>query len=314
MAISKITDTVISTRGLTKHYGDLTAVDNLSLNIKRGEIYGFLGLNGAGKTTTIRMLLGMIRPTSGTAEIFGQRVHATSHDIWSRVGYLVDVPSAYPDLTLRQNLEIARRLYHVDDSRAVDRIMKSLDIDAYAERRARNLSHGNAQRLGLARAMLHRPQLLLLDEPASGLDPAGIVEIREMLRAVCCESGTTVLMSSHILDEVARLASRIGIIHQGRLLEELDADRLEQQLRPRLLIDARDRETARLALLGGGFNVKAGENGTLEIENESAVKHPDDVASLLVQAGAPPTLLQVKQESLEDHFLKLVGANGSREA
>ena len=301
-------DTVISTSGLTKRYADLTAVDSLSLGIRRGEIYGFLGLNGAGKTTTIRMLLGMIRPTSGSAEIFGQRVNAASNHIWSRVGYLVDVPSAYPDLTLRQNLEIARRLYHIDDPQAVDRIMKALDIDKYAGQRARNLSHGNAQRLGLARAMLHQPEILLLDEPASGLDPAGIVEIREMLRTLCCQNGTTILMSSHILDEVARLASRIGIIHQGRLLEELDADQLERRLKPRLLVDARDRQAARQALTASGFSVKTAENGALEIENESAIARPDDIASLLVRAEAPPTLLQVKQESLEAHFLKLVAA------
>jgi ABC-2 type transport system ATP-binding protein len=155
--------------------------------------------------------------------------------------------------------------------------------------------------------MLHEPELLLLDEPASGLDPAGIVQVREMLRTLACEKGTTVLMSSHLLDEVARLASRIGIIHQGHLLEELDAARLEQRLRPRLYVDARDRGAARLALMDKGFSVNTAGDGTLEIDSDRAIEHPDDIASLLVAAGAPPTLLKVKQESLEAHFLRMVG-------
>ena len=307
MTNNKNTDIVVSAHGLTKHFGNLTAVDSLSLNIKRGEIYGFLGLNGAGKTTTIRMLLGMVRPTSGTAEIFGQNVQAVSHGIWARVGYMVDIPSAYPDLTVRQNLEITRRLYHVD------RIMQELAIHTYADRVARTLSHGNAQRLGLAKAMLHEPELLLLDEPASGLDPAGIVEVRERLRALAHERGTTVLMSSHILDEVARLASRIGIIHQGALLEELDAPQLEQQLKPHLVVDACDREAAKLALIKNGFSINVGEDGTLQVEGESAIEHPDEIANLLVREDVPPTLLQVKQESLETHFLKLVESSKGKE-
>ena len=310
MAIGKAgMDSVVAVSGLTKPYGDVVAVDNLSLHIRPGDIYGFLGLNGAGKTTTIRMLLGMVRPTSGTAKIFDQKVHATSQDIWSRVGYLVDVPSAYPDLTVRENLEVTRRLYHIADPRAVDRIMEVLALGSYANRCARTLSHGNAQRLGLAKAIIHDPELLLLDEPASGLDPAGIVEVREMLLALARERGTTVFMSSHLLDEVARLATRIGIIHEGRLLEELDTAQLERHLRPRLLIDARDREAARMTLVGAGSSVKAGEDGTLEVDRDRAIERPDEVSSLLVKAGVPPTLLHVKQESLEAHFLRMVGAH-----
>lgn len=217
------------------------------------------------------------------------------------------MPSAYPDLTVRENLEIARRLHHISDPRSVNRIIGALTLGAYADRRARTLSHGNAQRLGLAKAMLHEPELLLLDEPASGLDPAGIIEVREILRTLTCEKGTTVLMSSHLLDEVARLASRIGIIHEGHLLEELDAARLERRLRPRLSIDARDREAARATLTGKGFSVNATEDGTLEIDSDRAIERPDDIASLLVEAGTPPTLLKVKQESLEAHFLRMVG-------
>ncbi len=184
-----MTDTgyAISADGLTKRYGAICAVDNVSLRVGRGEIYAFLGLNGAGKTTTIRMLLGMIRPTSGAAYLLGRPVSADARDLWAQVGYLVETPHAYPELTVRENLEVFRRLRELRDPKAVERIIERLALTAYAERRAGTLSLGNAQRLGLAKALLHDPSLLLLDEPANGLDPAGVVEIRELLRELAHE-------------------------------------------------------------------------------------------------------------------------------
>jgi ABC-2 type transport system ATP-binding protein len=298
----------ISTTQLTKRYGDKTAVERLSLQVREGEIYAFLGLNGAGKTTTIRMLLGMIHPTGGTADIFGTRVQADAQGLWSQVGYLVETPTAYPELTVRENLEVSRRLHLVPDPRVVERTMEHLKLTEYADRRARTLSLGNAQRLGLAKALLHSPRLLILDEPANALDPAGVVEVRELLRELAQHQGVTVFMSSHILGEVARLATRIGIIHQGKLLEELDAAELEQRCRQWLVVDARDRQAARAALVAGGYAVEPTQNGTLELVDVRATAHPDDVARLLVQAGAPPTRLSVEQDDLETHFLKLVGA------
>jgi ABC-2 type transport system ATP-binding protein len=298
----------ISTTQLTKRYGDKTAVERLSLQVREGEIYAFLGLNGAGKTTTIRMLLGMIHPTGGTADIFGTRVQADAQGLWSQVGYLVETPTAYPELTVRENLEVSRRLHLVPDPRVVERTMEHLKLTEYANRRARTLSLGNAQRLGLAKALLHSPRLLILDEPANALDPAGVVEVRELLRELAQHQGVTVFMSSHILGEVARLATRIGIIHQGKLLEELDAAELEQRCRQWLVVDARDRQAARAALVAGGYAVEPAQNGTLELVDVRATAHPDDVARLLVQAGAPPTRLSVEQDDLETHFLKLVGA------
>ena len=297
----------IATTQLTKRYGDKTAVEQLSLQVREGEIYAFLGLNGAGKTTTIRMLLGMIRPTEGSATIFGTRVDTGVRDLWSQVGYLVETPTAYPELTVRENLEASRRLHQVNDPHAVRRTMERLKLTEYADRRARTLSLGNAQRLGLAKALLHSPKLLLLDEPANALDPAGVVEVRELLRELAEQQGVTVFMSSHILGEVARLATRIGIIHKAKLLEELDADELEQRCRQWLVVDARDRQAARAALIAGGYTVEPISSGALELLGEHATAHPDDVARLLVQAGTPPTRLSVEQDDLETHFLKLVG-------
>ncbi len=238
----------IETVDLGKRYGKVIAVKHLSLRVAEGEIYAFLGLNGAGKTTTIRMLLGMIKPTWGTAQVLQTRVRLGSREPWAAVGYLVETPHSYQELTVFENLEVARRLHPGTAPEAVGRMIERMGLAAYADRRAGTLSQGNAQRLGLAKALLHAPRLLLLDEPANGLDPAGIVEIRELLLELTREQGVTVFLASHILAEVSRLAQRIGILHQGRLLQELDVDELEQHRRRRLLLRARDLEAARLAL------------------------------------------------------------------
>ena len=303
---------IIETENLGKRYGDVKAVDGLSLRVAEGEIYTFLGLNGAGKTTTIRMLLGMIKPDGGSATVLGKRVRVGSREPWAGVGYLVETPHAYPELTVRENLEAARRLHPGTDRKAVSQAIERLGLGAYAERRAGVLSLGNVQRLGLAKALLHHPRLILLDEPANGLDPAGIVEIRELLLELTRQEGLTVFMSSHILAEVARLANRIGIIHAGRLLREMDVAGLESERRRRLLVRARNIEAARQVLSDAGYPCESQADGRLSLDQAAALERPDDIASLLVQAGTPPTELLVEQEELENYFLRLVGANGDK--
>jgi ABC-2 type transport system ATP-binding protein len=216
-------DTTIATRALTKRYRDVLAVDSLDLDVRRGEIYGFLGRNGAGKTTTIRMLLGLIRPSGGEVTVLGRRIVPGETDVFGHVGYLVESATAYPNLTVRENLDIQRRLTGAPASATANAI-EQLHLGEYADRRAGQLSLGNKQRLSLARALLHSPEVLVLDEPANALDPAGIVEVRQLLRSLVDERGVTVFMSSHILAEVAHLADRIGIVHEGRLLEEFDRE------------------------------------------------------------------------------------------
>ncbi len=303
----------IETEGLAKRFGTVTggdavtAVEDLSLRVAEGEIYAFLGLNGAGKTTTIRMLLGMIKPTAGSAHVLGTRVRLGSREPWAAVGYLVEMPHSYPELTVRENLEVARRLHPGTPPQAVSRFIERLGLGPDADRRAATRSQGNAQRLGLAKALLHEPRLLLLDEPANGLDPAGIVEIRSLLLELTRTQGVTVFMSSHILAEVARLAGRIGIIHQGRLLQELDVDELERDRRRRLLVRARDTEAAARVLAAAGQPSELLPDGTIALRNAAAIAHPDDVAGLLAGAGVPPTHLVVEEEELERYFLRLVG-------
>ena len=230
-------DYIIETNGICKNYGKLKAVDRVSLGVKKGEIYGFLGLNGAGKTTTIRMLLGMINPSEGKAYINGKRVSPAEKKIWEKVGYMVEIPYAYPELTVKENLEMFRKLRFINETDAIEKIMDKLNLKQYKDVKARHLSQGNAQRLGIAKALLHNPEILILDEPSNGLDPAGIVEIRELLISLALNEGKTIFISSHILAEISKIAGRIGIIHNGKLIKETDALQLDKE-RLKNLIDS----------------------------------------------------------------------------
>jgi len=297
-------DTAIATRALTKRYRDVLAVDSLDLDVRRGEIYGFLGRNGAGKTTTIRMLLGLIRPSGGDVEVMGERVRPGTSDVFGRVGYLVEAATAYPNLTVRENLDIQRRLTRAPRG-AVAEVIELMRLGELADRRAGVLSLGNKQRLSLARALLHNPELLVLDEPANALDPAGIVEVRGLLRSLASEHGVTVFMSSHILAEVAHLADRIGIVHEGRLLEELDRDQLRAQERLYVEVGVSEPERAATLLTDAGFAHVERADGRLRVFD--AEERVPEMARALVGAGLDITELASVREDLEAHFLRLTG-------
>lgn len=300
----------LETQLLSKQFGSTVAVDCLSLRVERGEIYAFLGLNGAGKTTTIRMLLGMIRPTSGEARVLGMDVAGRGVKPWASVGYLVETADAYPELSVRENLDAVRRLRPGTRVQAVAQTIERLGLTSYADRPAGTLSHGNKQRLGVAKALLHQPDLLILDEPANGLDPAGIVEMRALLTSLARGQGVTIFMSSHILSEVARLAHRIGIIHRGQLLQELDVAELERNRRSRLLVTTRDSRAACSFLESAVYAVSMNGDAVVAVTDDEAIDRPDKVATLLVTAGLPPTMLLTQHEELEQYFLRVVGVSG----
>ena len=193
---------IIQTNKLTKRYGDTIAVNSVSIHVKEGEIYGFLGLNGAGKTTTIRLLLGLIKPDSGSCKLF-EKEPKQSSDIWNEVGYLIETPHSYPNLSVYENLEVICKLRDISAKSKINEIIDRLKLDPYKNKKEKNLSSGNKQRLGLAKALIHKPKLLLLDEPINGLDPAGIVEIRELLKELAENHKTTIFLSSHILSEIS---------------------------------------------------------------------------------------------------------------
>jgi ABC-2 type transport system ATP-binding protein len=302
-------ENIIVTENVTKYYGKVKAVDGISIKVRKGEIYGFLGLNGAGKTTLIRMLLGMIRPTSGHATIQGEIVSAGNYHLWSDVGYLVETPYSYPDLTVRENLQLLRDLRRISDMSRIDSIINKLNLTQYADRKAKHLSLGNAQRLGLAKALIHNPSILILDEPSNGLDPAGIVEIRELLHDLSTNQGVTVFVSSHILAEIAKIATRIAIIHQGKLLQELNTEQLNSSRKRRLVLEARDMRSLQQQLISIGYTFESAEKSVI-VSDMHAVNNPDEICSALVKKGSTPTKLLVEEEDLESYFLRVINDNG----
>ncbi|MFI7743163.1 ABC transporter ATP-binding protein [Kocuria rhizosphaericola] len=292
-------------QGVSKHYGPVRAVDRVSFEVRPGELYALLGLNGAGKTTVMRMVLGMVRPAAGSVTVLGRG--RGDRSVWAEVGYLVEAASAYPELTVRENLEVARRLHRVRSPGAVEDAVELFGLREHADRRARVLSLGNLQRLALARAVLHRPSLLVLDEPVNGLDPAGVVEVRTLLERLAREHGTAVLLSSHILGEVARVATRIGVLHRGGLLDEFATAALPDRVRRHLELTTRDDARAVRVLAAAGFAARRGPRAVV-LEEDRATDRPDAVAAALVHGGVPPTGLTVVHEDLEAYFLRLVDA------
>jgi ABC-2 type transport system ATP-binding protein len=295
----------IRTEDLCKRYGALAAVDSLNLEVAAGEVYGFLGRNGAGKTTTIRMLLGLVRPTRGRVLLFGKDVARARMEAVRPVGSLVETATSYPNLTVRENLEIQRRLTRTGPG-AVEQAIALLGLEPVAGRQAGRLSLGNKQRLALARALLPGPRLLILDEPANTLDPAGIVEIRRLLRRLADERAVTVFVSSHILAEISKLADRIGIIHRGRLVEQIDCRR-PPQAAERLELRVSDPQRALSLLRGtaGMGEVQQLEGGAMRILGGTVP--PSAVARLLVGAGLELHALCPAEEGLESLFLRLTG-------
>jgi len=294
----------INTSSLTKRFGATTATDGISIRVDAGEIYGFLGLNGAGKTTLIRMLLGMIKPDSGTVMLFGKQL-TSKFDRWNDVGYLVETPYSYPNLSVKENLKIFYKLRQLNYSLLIDRVIEKLKLSYYRDVKAKFLSTGNQQRLGLAKALMHQPKLLMLDEPTNGLDPEGIVEVRTLLKELS-KNGSTIFLSSHILGEVNKLAGRIGIVHEGKLIKELTTHELNDQLIRRLLVQTNDNAKAIQHLSSSNYKAILTENGDIEISDADAIKNSENISKFLVDQGLPPKQLHLLTEDLETYFLRTI--------
>jgi len=292
----------IVARSLTKRYGRALAVDDVSFEVAPGEIVGFLGPNGAGKTTTLRMLAGLIRPTRGDGEVLGRRVPGPS---LRDVGTMIEEPSFYPYLSGRDNLRHAALLHGGVAPERIGEVLAFVKMEAAADKRVRAYSQGMRQRLALARALLWRPRVLLLDEPSNGLDPVGIAEIRENLRAVARE-GVTVLVSSHILAEIEKLVDRILAIERGRLVFDGPLHRLlarAEALTLRYTLRATDTEALERAARDFGLaSERVGDAVLVEVGAERA----DDLVSDLVAAGVRVVEAQRDTDDLEDAYLRLV--------
>lgn len=298
---------IIQTDLLTKKFGETSASDSISIHVKEGEIYGFLGLNGAGKTTLIRMLLGMIKPDNGYIKLFGKKL-TSQFDQWNDIGYLVETPYSYPNLSVYENLKVYYKLRQLSDPNLIEEIIEKLKLNIYRDKKAKVLSLGNQQRLGLAKALMHKPKLLILDEPINGLDPEGIVEVRELLKELA-NNGSTILLSSHILGEISKVANRIGIIHQGRLVKELTINELSEQLSKKIIVNTANNELAIMELLNHNYNAKFNTNNEIEITNDKAISNPEMISKLLVERNFPPKEIFLFTEDLEMFFLRTIKNN-----
>jgi ABC-2 type transport system ATP-binding protein len=296
-------DYAIQTSGLGRQFGGVSAVEELDLLVPERAVYGFLGQNGAGKTTTIRMLLGLLRPTSGSARVFGRNVRRERIAAARQVGALVETPCHYDHLTGRENLAITARL--LQRSRAeIDRVLEIVDLICAADRRVGGYSLGMRQRLGVARALIGRPELLILDEPTNGLDPQGIRDMRGLVGSLPETAGVTVFVSSHVLSEVEQTATHVGLMHQGRLLLQASAAALRHAQTPRIALTV-DRPEPVVAMLQA-MQIDAARRGEqVLIEGRSAEAAAPDIAeinSLLVKAGVRVSGIEVREPTLEQIF------------
>lgn len=300
-------ETILRTINLSKRYGSQQVVDQVNLNVREGEIYGFLGRNGAGKTTTIRMLLGLIRPTGGEVELFGDKLQPGRMEMLRRIGSMVETPGFYGNLTARENLQINARILGKHSRSAVDDVLELVGLEQETKKRVSAFSLGMKQRLGIARALLHYPELLILDEPTNGLDPIGIKEMRKLIRSLAEERKISILISSHILPEIEQLADRMGILHQGRLLEEVAMEEVRTMNRRYLEFNVSSDSNAVVVLERelGIRDYEVRENGEIRIYS-----HLDEQARLnrtLVENGIDVYRIALSEDRLEDYFTRLVG-------
>ncbi len=298
---------ILATRQLTKKYGDIPAVENINLNVKKGRIYGLLGRNGAGKTTIMKMVLGLISISSGEIEIFGKQLKGNEKDIYTRIGSIIETPGFYSYLTGTENLEIFSRLRGTIKKNAVKGALEIVGLPYKDKKPFSSYSLGMKQRLGIANAILNDSEILILDEPTNGLDPVGIVEIRKFLQSLCHEQGKTIIISSHILSEISLLADDIGILHDGHLLKEISMNELEEKNKKYIEIKVNHVPIAAQLLenVMKCKNYSVTDINCIEIYDEAL--DTEEIANCLVSHGVGVSSLYCKHETLEDYFTSLTG-------
>ena len=301
---------VIETNHLTKQYGTQKSVADLNIHVQRGRIYGLLGRNGAGKTTTMKMLLGLTQPTSGEVAIWGKSLAGNEKKLLPRIGSLIESPGFYPNLTATENLRIFAALRGLKNQNAIKSALDLVGLPYRDKKLFSQYSLGMKQRLAIALAVMHDPELLILDEPINGLDPIGIAEVRSFIRALCDERGKTILISSHILSEVALLADDIGIIDHGVLLEEESLADLEAKsdryIRFTVSDTGRAAEVLNSAFHENQFTVQDGHHLRLDSAKVPVAK----IVSAFVQYGLEVSEAATVEESLEDYFKRVTGGEG----
>lgn len=301
-------ENVLQTVDITKKFAKKTAVSSVNMTIKKGDIYGFIGRNGAGKTTLIKMLVGLSSPTSGSIELFGSKhLNKARH----KIGTVIEAPAFVPNLSARQNMLIQWKLLGSKDKSIIDKTLKLVGLSDVGRKKVKKFSLGMKQRLGIAMTLMGDPEFLILDEPTNGLDPEGIVEVRNMLKQINQEKGLTILISSHILGELSKLATRYGIINDGVLIDEFTKDELVTRCQSSLIVKVNDANRASEVLKGAlntdKFTV-VNEN-TLEVFD--FIDTPGVVTSALAKNDVVVDLISKKSVDLEEYFMNVIGGDNN---
>lgn len=301
-------DFILETKNITKAYKTNKAVDNVNLQIKRGEIYGLIGRNGAGKTTLLKLISGLSFATEGEIFLFGERIN-TNNNLLERLGVLIEEPGLYPNLTAYENMKLKCISYGINKRGYIQSLLEQVELGDTGKKKVKEFSLGMKQRLGVALALVGEPDLLLLDEPINGLDPQGIMEIRNILLRLNREKNITIIISSHILEELTKLASRFGIIHNGRLIEEINKIELLEKTKDKLEIQTNQVSKA-VNVLEEQLqinNFKVIDNNTIYIYER--LNESGDINNQLLKSDISVDSLSINRESLEEYFLTKTGGN-----
>ncbi|HIF1819641.1 TPA: ATP-binding cassette domain-containing protein [Enterococcus faecium] len=297
-------ETVLKATGITKKYGAAKALDKVSIEIKRGMIYGLIGENGAGKSTFMRTIMGLISIDEGSIELFGTTDLQAAR---RRMGQSIETPALYPELTARDNLRIQAANGGVSD-REIEDLLKMMRLENTGKKKAKNFSLGMRQRLAIANALITNPEFLILDEPTNGMDPAGMAEMREIIQRLVKERGITVLLSSHLLDELSQIATHYGILHEGHLIKELSKEELAQESRQFIKIDTSATEQAVTVLDSLGYRDYFVQSSRV-IQLFEGIDQVAAINQAMVEAKVPVDGIHLVGQKLEDYFLQLTGGN-----
>ena len=296
---------ILQTYQLTKTIDGKELVQNVDIHVKKGEIYGFLGPNGAGKTSVMKMITNLWKPTAGTIALFGEKLTPTSYEVLKRMGSIIEFPCFYDHMSGKENLQLHCEYMGYYMPGSVDQTLAMLGLSEAAEKAVKNYSLGMKQRLGIARAILCRPELLVLDEPTNGLDPAGMKQIRDLLKMLCTEYGMTIFISSHILSEVESIADTIGVIHHGKMMQEISMQEISERNTEYIELAVEDTKKAAYVL------AEQLQVNNFKVFDEQYIRIYDtrvtttDIARALTSQKIAIQTIGKKSESLEDYFLKL---------
>ncbi|MCM3737365.1 ABC transporter ATP-binding protein [Bacillus cytotoxicus] len=301
---------VLKTNQLTKVFQGKEVISNVNMHVKQGEIYGFLGPNGAGKTTIMKMITNLIKPTSGEIEIFGEKLTNTSYEVLKRMGTIIEYPIFYEKLTAKENLNLHCEYMGFYDKKAIDRALDLVNLHNVDDKQVKDFSLGMKQRLGIARAITTKPELLILDEPINGLDPIGIKELRELFKILCKEYGITLLVSSHILGEMEQMADTIGVIQNGKLIKEVSMKSINGQQTEYIEVTVQDVKQAAYLLENRLHltNYKIMSENMIRIYDTSATQQA--ISKTLIMNDIEIESINKKNSSLEEYFLNLMNGEG----